>query len=77
MLKKLKNAEKVKRGPTNQPTDHIAGCRVAYHATKKTLVAITSMPLVGRTQLGKPCIQLCFFKSSPQLRKNESNDIEG
>ena len=28
MLKKLKNAEKVKRGPTDRRTD-IAGCRVA------------------------------------------------
>ena len=42
MLKKLKNAEKVKRGPTNQPTDQrtdqrtdIAGCRVVKDATKK------------------------------------------
>ena len=38
-LKKLKNAEKVKRGqvkrgPTDRRTD-IAGCRVASHATKK------------------------------------------
>ena len=33
-LKKLKNAKKVKRGPTDRRTD-IAGCRVAKHATKK------------------------------------------
>ena len=39
MLKKLKNAETEKRGPTNQPTDRrtdIAERWVAYHATKKS-----------------------------------------
>ena len=41
MLKKLKNAKKVQRGPTNRPTNQptnqqtdIARCRVTLHATK-------------------------------------------
>ena len=37
MLKKVKNAKKVKRGPTDRPTDRridIAECRVAQHATR-------------------------------------------
>ena len=42
-LKKLKNVEKVKRGPTDRPTN-IAGCRVALHATKNCLLKWTSYP---------------------------------
>jgi len=33
-LKKLKNSEKVEKGPTDRLTNKV-GCRVAEHATKK------------------------------------------
>ena len=52
--KKIKKAQKIKRGPTNQPTNRRtdkAGCRVAEHATKKLIEKITKSRFLAAVKI--------------------------